>query len=184
MNLKSADPMEPIKIISGDITTLPVDAIVNAANATLMGGGGVDGAIHLVGGPSILKECKKIRETEYPDGLPTGEAVITEAGQLPATYVIHTVGPIYHKDPAPEIHLASCYRRCLQLASDKGLSSIAFPGISTGVYGYPKQAAASVAIATIHSFMADSPGSLQQVTLCAFSKNDRKILLAAKDAVR
>jgi O-acetyl-ADP-ribose deacetylase len=169
--------MDQIEIITGDITTLAVDAIVNAANATLMGGGGVDGAIHRAGGPSILTACKKIRETDYPEGLPTGEAVITEGGQLPASYVIHTVGPIYHQDSSPEIHLGSCYRRCLQLAQENSLTSIAFPGISTGVYGFPKQAAATIAIQTISSFLNDYPGTLRRVVLCAFSAQDQDTLL-------
>ncbi len=175
--------MERLEIISGDITRLQVDAIVNAANSSLMGGGGVDGAIHRVGGPAILAACKKIRETEYPDGLPTGEAVITEGGELPASHVIHTVGPIYGQDAKPEENLASCYRRCLELARDNGLASIAFPGISTGVYGFPKQAAARIAVQTITGFFNDSPGSVQRVVLCAFSTADQQTLEDAKKAL-
>ena len=115
-----------------------VDAIVNAANATLLGGGGVDGAIHDKGGPSILEECKRIREENYPDGLPTGEAVITTAGDLPAKHVIHTVGPIYgrHSGNEPQL-LADCYRKSVNVAVENNLNTIAFPSISTGAYGQP-----------------------------------------------
>jgi len=130
---------------SGDITTEEVDAIVNAANSTLLGGGGVDGAIHRAGGPTIKQECELIRQTRYPDGLPTGQAVITTGGDLPAKHVIHTVGPIYgrHGDEDPRL-LADCYRNSVGLAIENNLASIAFPSISTGAYGYPKHEAAYV----------------------------------------
>lgn len=129
----------------GDITTEVVDAIVNAANSTLLGGGGVDGAIHRVGGPSILEECREIRRVQYLDGLPTGQAVITNGGELLAKHVIHTVGPIYgcHGDDDTKL-LADCYRNSVALAIENGLTSIAFPSISTGAYGYPKHEAAKV----------------------------------------
>lgn len=129
----------------GDITRLKVGAIVNAANSTLLGGGGVDGAIHRAGGPAILDACREIRRTQYPSGLPTGEAVATTAGLLPADYVIHTVGPIWERDSQPAQLLASCYRRCIELADSLALGSIAFPAISTGAYGYPKDKAAVAA---------------------------------------
>lgn len=133
-------------VTTGDITTQFVDAIVNAANSTLLGGGGVDGAIHDAGGPAILEECKKIRQTAYPDGLPTGEAVITTAGLLPAKHVIHTVGPVYGRNDGRDAELlANCYLNSIRVAAEHSLISIAFPAISTGIYGYPKEEAARVA---------------------------------------
>jgi O-acetyl-ADP-ribose deacetylase (regulator of RNase III) len=133
----------------GDITLQRVDAIVNAANSSLLGGGGVDGAIHRAGGPSILAECAELRRTTYQSGLPTGQAVATTGGALPARWVIHTVGPVYSplKDQAPL--LASCYRESLRVAVELGATSIAFPAISTGVYGYPVPAAAAVAVGAV-----------------------------------
>ena len=129
----------------GDLTREDVDAIVNAANSSLMGGGGVDGAIHRAGGPAILAECRRIRETTHPKGLPTGEAVITTGGLLPARHVIHTVGPIYGQHAGNEAKLlAACYENSIALASAHGLRTIAFPAISTGVYGYPAEEAAQV----------------------------------------
>src|SRR5438034_10295732 len=121
----------------GDITKENVDAVVNAANSTLMGGGGVDGAIHRAGGPEIKKECEEIRRTQYPDGLPTGQAVITTAGKMPAKHVIHTVGPVYGSGGKGKAELlAACYRNSLQVAVNNNLKTIAFPAISTGIYGY------------------------------------------------
>lgn len=139
----------------GDLTKQAVDAIVNAANPSLMGGGGVDGAIHRAGGPAILEACRRIRETDYPDGLPAGEAVITPGGDLPARFVIHTVGPVFgrHGGSEPDI-LARCYERCLTLACAQGLSTIAFPAISTGAYGYPFDEAARVVARTLEAFLA------------------------------
>jgi O-acetyl-ADP-ribose deacetylase len=139
-----------VTLKQGDITREQVDAIVNAANSSLMGGGGVDGAIHSAGGSAILEACRKLRATEYPDGLPTGQAVATTAGNLPASYLIHTVGPVWHggNGGEPEL-LASCYRECLRVANELKLNSIAFPAISTGAYGYPKNAAAEIAITTV-----------------------------------
>ena len=131
--------MLPVIIKVGDITQEDVDAIVNAANTTLLGGGGVDGAIHRAGGPAILAACRKIRESEYPDGLPAGEAVITTGGNLRAKYVIHTVGPIYGTNGGRDAELlAACYENSIALASEHQLTTIAFPAISTGAYGYPK----------------------------------------------
>lgn len=143
-----------VTVVVGDITRLEVDAIINAANATLLGGGGVDGAIHKAGGPAILQACREIRRTQYPEGLPTGEAVITTAGSLPARHVIHTVGPIYgrHGGREPEL-LASCYFNSLQLAAQHSLTSIAFPAISTGAYGYPAHEAAAVSSQAISEFL-------------------------------
>ncbi len=168
-----------IEIMTGDITTLNVDTIVNAANGSLMGGGGVDGAIHRAGGPAILAACREIRRDHWPDGLPTGEAVITTAGNLPARRVIHTVGPIFHSDPDPHENLRRCYRHCLDLARREGLSSIAFPGISTGVYGFPKLDAARIAIDEIHAFRERHDDAPARVILVAFSTGDADILQRA-----
>ncbi|MBF0426802.1 MAG: O-acetyl-ADP-ribose deacetylase [Magnetococcales bacterium] len=172
----TADSRCGIEVMTGDITRLEVDAIVNAANATLLGGGGVDGAIHRAGGPAILEACREIRRTRYPDGLPTGEAVITTGGNLSARHVIHTVGPIYQQEKDPAFLLAACYRNCLRLAVEHGLRSIAFPGISTGVYGYPKEAAARVAVDTLRQVLAVDAGSLRRVLLVAFSPADAVVL--------
>jgi O-acetyl-ADP-ribose deacetylase len=138
-----------IELVQGDITRERVDAIVNAANSSLMGGGGVDGAIHRRGGPEILRECRRIRAERYPDGLPTGHAVATTAGNLPARWVIHTVGPVFSasEDRAPL--LARCHTSSLEVADELGARSVAFPAISTGVYGYPLEPAAHVAITTV-----------------------------------
>jgi O-acetyl-ADP-ribose deacetylase (regulator of RNase III) len=171
--------MAPIRdrltIKVGDITREDVDAIVNAANSSLMGGGGVDGAIHRAGGPRILEECRQIRATTYPDGLPTGEAVITTGGDLAARYVIHTVGPIYgeHGGSEPRL-LAACYRNSIALAARHGLTSIAFPAISTGVYGYPKEAAARVAIEAIGEALERHP-EIEEVRMVFFSAADAEI---------
>jgi O-acetyl-ADP-ribose deacetylase (regulator of RNase III) len=140
---------------SGDITREAADAVVNAANSTLLGGGGVDGAIHRAGGRAILAECREICRTRYPEGLPTGEAVITTAGELPAKYVIHTVGPIYGSHAGREAELlADCYKNSLRLAIENSVSTIAFPAISTGVYAYPKDEAARVSSHAIREFLA------------------------------
>jgi len=138
--------MPRIVLLEGEITEQHVDAVVNAANASLMGGGGVDGAIHRRGGPSILEECKRIRATEWPDGLPTGSAVATTGGALPARWVIHTVGPVYAKREDRSGLLASCHTESLRVADELGAETVAFPAISTGVYGYPLGEAAPVAI--------------------------------------
>jgi O-acetyl-ADP-ribose deacetylase (regulator of RNase III) len=143
--------MARIVLEQGDITEQRVDAIVNAANATLMGGGGVDGAIHRRGGPAILEECTKIRRTRYPDGLPTGEAVATTAGDLPARWVIHTVGPVYSRSEDRSALLAACHTNALRVADELGARTVAFPAISTGVYGYPLEEAAPVAIDAVRS---------------------------------
>jgi O-acetyl-ADP-ribose deacetylase (regulator of RNase III) len=135
--------------IMGDITEQHVDAVVNAANSLLMGGGGVDGAIHRKGGPDILAECKRIRAERYPEGLPTGQAVATTAGRLPATWVIHTVGPVYATSEDRSGLLASCHTESLRVADELGATTVAFPAISTGVYGYPLDEAAPVAIAAV-----------------------------------
>ena len=166
-----------VVVVVGDLTRENVDAIVNAANSSLLGGGGVDGAIHRAGGPQILQECREIRKTRYPDGLPTGEAVITSGGNLPARHVIHTVGPIYGNDPEREAELlASAYRNPLTLAVQHALTSIAFPSISTGVYGYPKPAAAAVSSRAIKEFLKHDQ-SIQQVRLVFFHDADARVFL-------
>jgi O-acetyl-ADP-ribose deacetylase (regulator of RNase III) len=159
-------------VTTGDITGETSDAIVNAANSTLAGGGGVDGAIHRRGGARILAECQKIRETEYPKGLPTGKAVITTGGELPARHVIHTVGPIYGLNNGRDAELlADCYRNCLALAAAEGLKTVSFPSISTGAFGYPKDEAARVSSNAIEQFLKTNE-SISQVRLVFFSASD------------
>jgi O-acetyl-ADP-ribose deacetylase (regulator of RNase III) len=135
-----------IELIKGDITEQRVDAIVNAANSSLMGGGGVDGAIHRKGGPAIMAECERIRSDRYPNGLPTGDAVATTGGRLPCRWVIHTVGPVFSRSEDRSGLLSRCHIRSLEVADELGAKTIAFPAISTGVYGYPLELAAPVAI--------------------------------------
>src|SRR5919204_4000759 len=141
--------MPEIVLVRGDITEEDADVIVNAANSSLMGGGGVDGAIHRKGGPAILAECKKIRAEQYPEGLPTGQAVATTGGNLPARWVIHTVGPVYAKSEDRSHLLASCHTEALRVADHLGAETVAFPAISTGVYGYPLEEAAPVAVRAV-----------------------------------
>jgi O-acetyl-ADP-ribose deacetylase (regulator of RNase III) len=148
--------MDKIIIKVGDITKENVCAIVNAANSSLMGGGGVDGAIHRAGGPEILEECKKVRKEQYPNGLPTGENVATNAGNLQSKYVIHTVGPIYYQcGESCAALLTSCYTNALKRAVELGCKNIAFPAISTGIYGYPKKKAASIAYKAVKAFLEE-----------------------------
>jgi O-acetyl-ADP-ribose deacetylase (regulator of RNase III) len=156
----------------GDITREEVDAIVNAANSSLLGGGGVDGAIHRAGGPEILEACRRIRATTHPNGLPAGEAVITPGGRLAARFVIHTVGPIYgeHGGREPQL-LAACYRNSIALATEYELSTIAFPAISTGVYGYPKDEAVKVSLEAIAEALERHP-RIDEVRLVFFSRGD------------
>jgi O-acetyl-ADP-ribose deacetylase (regulator of RNase III) len=166
-----------VRVLTGDITRQSVEAIVNAANSTLMGGGGVDGAIHRAGGAQILEECREIRRTQLPDGLPTGEAVITSGGLLAARYVIHTVGPIYgHHDGREAELLLSCYQNSLGLAAEHGIASIAFPSISTGAYSYPRSAAAGVASRAIADFLKQE-SSIREVRLIFFSPDDARVFL-------
>jgi len=166
-----------VRVLVDDITRQEVDAIVNAANSTLLGGGGVDGAIHRAGGPQIVEQCRQIRKTLYPDGLPTGEAVITAAGELPSQYVIHTVGPIYgrHKGQEAEL-LAACYLNSLTLAIKYSLKSIAFPAISTGAFGYPQHEAAAVVSDAINNFLSANDG-IADLRLVFFGQGDAKTFL-------
>ncbi len=164
-----------VRVVMGDITRQDVDAIVNAANSTLLGGAGVDGAIHRAGGARILEECREIRRTRLPDGLPTGEAVITSGGLLAARNVIHTVGPIYgqHRGHEAEL-LANCYQNSLRLADSLKLTSIAFPSISTGAYSYPRAEAAAVASRAIADFLKEET-SITEVRLVFFQTDDLKV---------
>ncbi|QRR02177.1 O-acetyl-ADP-ribose deacetylase [Dyadobacter sandarakinus] len=160
-----------IELIKGDITQLKVDAIVNAAKSSLLGGGGVDGAIHRAGGPQILEECRKIVARQ--GSCSTGDAVITSAGKLPARYVIHTVGPVWQGGSKGEPEkLASCYARSMELATAHGCRSIAFPNISTGIYGYPKEQAAKVAVEAVTAFLLDHPGQIDRVVFICFDQEN------------
>lgn len=162
-----------IKLLLGDITKIRVDAIVNAANSSLLGGGGVDGAIHRAGGRAILDECRKIVERQ--GGCPTGEAVITTAGNMPARYVIHTVGPVWHGGMNNEDQLlANAYSNSLRLAVDNGVKTIAFPNISTGVYGFPKERAANIAIEAVRKFLKNDK-SLHEVVFVCFDRENHAI---------
>lgn len=168
---------ERITVKVGDLTREDVDAIVNAANSSLLGGGGVDGAIHRAGGSAILEACREIRRTRYAEGLPAGEAVITPGGNLKARHVIHTVGPVYGRNGGRDAALlASCYEKCIALAAASGLASVAFPAISTGVYGYPKEEAAPVAYRALERALAAHPG-VRDVRLVFYSLPDAKVFL-------
>lgn len=168
--------MDKIIIKTGDITKEKVCAIVNAANCSLLGGGGVDGAIHRAGGPNILEACKKVRKEIYPDGLPTGEAVATGSGNLPAKYVIHTVGPIYHQcgENCAKL-LASCYVNAIKIAVDLGCKDIAFPAISTGIYGYPKEEAARIAYDAVNVFLDERHD--MKVSFVLHNNKDKEIFV-------
>ena len=166
-----------LELIKADITDVEADVIVNAANSTLMGGGGVDGAIHRKGGPKILEECKRLRATEWPDGLPTGCAAITSGGNLKAKHVIHTVGPIWHGGFHDEAKLLKqAYRSSLKLAVTNGLKTIAFPSISTGAYGYPVEEASRVAVGTVREFL-EKEDKIERVIFVLFSERDFEIYL-------
>ena len=173
--------MTRLHAVHADITTVEVDAVVNAANSSLLGGGGVDGAIHRAGGPAILAECKAIVERQGP--LRTGEAVITTAGNLPARHVVHTVGPIWGDGPDDEAValLASCYRHSLDLAREAKARTVAFPGISTGVYRFPKPLAAETAVASVRNWLGASPESIDEVLFVCFSAGDVELYLRLLD---
>lgn len=167
-------PSNKITIIKGDITKIAVDAIVNAANSSLLGGGGVDGAIHRAGGPAILEGCRKIVARQ--GNCKTGEAVITTAGNLPAKFVIHTVGPVWNGGNKKEAEkLANCYTNSLRLAIENGCKTISFPNISTGVYQYPKPEAATIALDTISAFLAKN-NAIESVMIVCFDEDSYKIL--------
>ncbi|RDI67525.1 O-acetyl-ADP-ribose deacetylase [Nocardia pseudobrasiliensis] len=157
--------MTELALILGDITEQEVDAVVNAANSSLLGGGGVDGAIHAKGGPAILAACREVRASAYPDGLPTGRAVATTAGELPARWVIHTVGPVYSAREDRAAQLAACYRESLRVADELGVRTLAFPAISTGIYGWPLHDGARIAVQTVRSVET----SVEQVRFVLFS---------------
>lgn len=170
-----------LSLVEGDITTIPADAIANAANSALAGGGGVDGAIHRAGGPEIMRELDVIRAKE--GGCPTGSAVATTAGRLPAKYVFHAVGPVYHGGGRGEAgQLASCYRACLRLAAERGVRSITFPAISTGVYGYPMEEAATVAIESVAGELERGEGTVEEATFVLFGKRAGEAFAAALSA--
>ena len=164
-----------IEIVEGDITVQAVDAVVNAANSSLLGGGGVDGAIHRAGGPEILAACRELRATRLSDGLPPGDAVATTAGRLPATWVIHTVGPIYGAVDDPTGLLASCHRRSLEVADGLGAGTVAFPAISCGVYRYPLDEAAPIAVRTVREAVT----AVEVVRFVLFGAEARRAFEAA-----
>ncbi|HEU0131693.1 MAG TPA: O-acetyl-ADP-ribose deacetylase [Mycobacteriales bacterium] len=157
--------MPSVDAVRGDLTAFAADAVVNAANSSLLGGGGVDGAIHRAGGPAILAGCRALRASRYRDGLPTGEAVATTAGDLPARWVIHTVGPVHAAVPDPAALLRACHVNALRVADELGARSVAFPAISCGVYGYPPREAAPVAVGAVR----DADTAVERVTFVLFS---------------
>jgi O-acetyl-ADP-ribose deacetylase len=170
--------MPRITLIEGDITQQAADAIVNAANSSLMGGGGVDGAIHRRGGPEILEECRRIRAERFPKGLPTGTAVATTGGRLPATWVIHTVGPVYSKREDRSPLLESCHSESLRVADELGAKTVAFPAISTGVYGYPVEEAAPVAIDAVRN----AKTAVEEVRFVLFDRSTHDAFARALEA--
>ena len=176
MNVSVRVANTDLRLVQGDITEQDTAAIVNAANSTLMGGGGVDGAIHRKGGPSILEECRRIRATSHPEGLDIGAAVSTTAGALRAQRVIHTVGPIWRGGQSSEAEfLANAYRNSLHVAAEEGLRTIAFPSISTGAYGYPKERAADVALRTVIAEIRQRIDAFDEVRFVLFSPTDLNI---------
>lgn len=164
-----------IHLVKGDITRQPADAIVNAANSALLGGGGVDGAIHRAGGPAILRECRELRRTTLPEGLPTGQAVATTAGALPARWVIHVVGPVYSRREDRSELLASCYRAALRVADDLGATAVAFPAVSAGIYGWPIDDAARIAVETVTA----TPSRVREATFVLFGNEAYEAFTAA-----
>jgi O-acetyl-ADP-ribose deacetylase (regulator of RNase III) len=168
-----------LEVCVADLTTLEVDAIVNAANSSLRGGGGVDGAIHRAAGPELAAECRTL------GGCPTGEARLTRGYRLPAGHVIHAVGPVWHGGDAGEDRLlASCYRASIAIARRQGFASLAFPAISTGIYGFPAERAAKIAVAAVAEALTDGPGSLERIVFCCFSEAAAGLHRAAIDRLR
>lgn len=178
---KSEKMPTDIHVIQGDITTIHADAIVNAANSSLLGGGGVDGAIHRAGGPEILEDCRQIRARQ--GGCKTGEAVITTAGRLPAQYVIHTVGPVWQASQAQKNMrlLESCYQKSLELGMKHAIKSIAFPNISTGIYRFPKELAASIAWKTVQTFVQNQPEAYESITFVCFDRQNEQLYRQLQD---
>lgn len=168
-----------LTIRPGDITATEADAVVNAANSTLLGGGGVDGAIHRRGGKQILTECRELRESELPDGLPAGQAVATTAGNLPARWVIHTVGPVWAKTIDKSETLASCYRESLRVARELGAKTVAFPAISAGIYGWPMDDAARIAVQTCQATASEVEDVVQEVIFVPFGEKAEAAFRAA-----
>ncbi|MFJ3417588.1 O-acetyl-ADP-ribose deacetylase [Streptomyces sp. NPDC086082] len=158
--------MTTITLVRGDITRQTADAIVNAANSSLLGGGGVDGAIHRRGGPAILEDCRRLRASHYGKGLPTGQAVATTAGELDARWVIHTVGPVYSREEDRSAQLASCYRESLRVADELGARTVAFPAVSAGIFGWPMDDAARIAVETVRA----TPSAVEEVTFVLFDE--------------
>jgi O-acetyl-ADP-ribose deacetylase len=169
--------MPRIVLLQGDLTRQEVDAVVNAANSSLLGGGGVDGAIHRRGGPAILEACRELRRTTVPEGLPTGEAVATTAGDLPARWVIHTVGPVYARSGDPARELAACHTNALRVADDLGVRTVAFPAISTGVYGYPRAEAAPIALRAVAGATTD----VEEVRFVLFDEGTLEVFRRTRD---
>lgn len=155
--------MTALRLVRGDLTEQQVDAVVNAAHSSLLGGGGVDGAIHRAGGPEILAECRELRASQYGGGLPTGRAVATTAGRLPARWVVHTVGPVHSRSEDRSDQLASCYRESLRVARELGARTVAFPAVSTGVYRWPADDAASIAVAAVRETVAAAPDAFEEI---------------------
>jgi O-acetyl-ADP-ribose deacetylase (regulator of RNase III) len=175
----SAPRTPRVSLLRGDITEQRVDAIVNAANSSLLGGGGVDGAIHRRGGPEILAECRELRASRYGRGLPTGQAVATTAGKLPARWVIHTVGPVYSGSEEHAALLADCHTNSLRVADELGASSVAFPAISTGVYGWPIDSAAQIALRTV----SQTATQVEEITFVLFDDRALAAFRQAADAL-
>ncbi|MFG2946912.1 O-acetyl-ADP-ribose deacetylase [Streptomyces adustus] len=172
--------MTTITLVRGDITRQSVDAVVNAANSSLLGGGGVDGAIHRRGGPAILEDCRRLRASQYGKGLPTGQAVATTAGELDARWVIHTVGPVWSSGEDRSALLASCYRESLRVADELGARTVAFPAVSTGIYGWPMDDGARIAVETVRA--ADT--SVEEVRFVLFDESAYDTFAAAADLDR
>jgi O-acetyl-ADP-ribose deacetylase (regulator of RNase III) len=172
--------MTRLSVVLGDLTTQQVDAVVNAANSELLGGGGVDGAIHSAGGPVIYEECLELRRTTWRHGLPTGEAVVTSAGALPAQWVIHTVGPRYGRHAGMEAALlAACHRSSLDVAWGVGARTVAFPAISCGVFGYPPEQAAPIAVGAVQAYVVEHPAAFEEVRFVLFSEPLRALFADA-----